>query len=300
MLISFSLLQAIYYLSTKLIPQQIIAPLQQLIDEFIFPHLSHGLIILCIGVFFAFWMVSPALFFDRLKPDKKKRKNASVWIGQNLSNAYKKIRWVGELFRLMLLVALPIEWFLHMVPSGVEHYNIEFHRQIILYGGLLIVFVMFGSKGPLSFLGMGFRAGLDVGLDVANWLRYRPRENNSRAAIFRRYVSILSHIAKWRDPSTGKGYDRLVIIAHSQGTVITADILRFLTKEAEESEFDQNQSELSRYFNSKSNLIPISLLTIGSPLRQLYSERFPLQYRWAGKTLMNRNQNMAPILMRCL
>ncbi len=282
MLISFSLLQAIYHLSTKLIPGKEIEPLQLLIDEFIFPHLSHGLIILCVGVFFAFWMVSPALFFDGLKPDKKKRKVASSWIGENLSNAYKKMRWVGELFRFMLLVALPVEWFIHMVPSGVEHHNIELHRQIILYGGLLIVFIMFGSKGPLSFLGFGFRAGLDVGLDVANWLRYRPRETNTRAAIFRRYISILSHIAQWRDPLTNKGYDQLVIIAHSQGTVITADILRFLTIEFKNSNMSKCSSQLSRFFNSGEDHIPIKLLTIGSPLRQLYSQRFPLQYHWAG------------------
>ncbi len=290
MLISFSLLQAIYHLTTKLIPEDVIAPLQLLIDEFIFPHLSHALGILCLGVLFAFWMVSPALFFDKFKPDLAKRVKASSWIGKNLTNAYKKMRWVGELFRIMLLVALPVEWFLHMVPNDIVHHNIDFHRNIILYGGLLIVFMMFGSKGPLSFLGMGFRAGLDVGLDVANWLRYRPRETNPRAAIFRRYVAILKHIAQWRDPKTGQGYDRLVIVAHSQGTVITADILRFLTQEFKNSNLSQRSPELARFFLSGTDNIPISLLTFGSPLRQLYSERFPLQYKWAGVNADNTNQ----------
>lgn len=282
MLVSFCLLQALNYFANKFIPGNVITPLQGLIDEFIFPHLSHALGILSLAVMFALWMVSPALFFDKLNPTAEKRSSASAWIGINLSNAYKKMRWVGELFRFMLLVALPIEWFLHMVPDGIPHHNIEFHRNIVLYGGLSVVFIMFASKGPLSFLGMGFRAGLDVGLDVANWMRFRPRESNPRASIVRRYVSILRHIANWRDPVTKKGYDKLVIVAHSQGTVITADVLRFLNLEYADSNLVERNSNLARFFSSDTSSLPIKLLTFGSPLRQLYSQRFPLQYKWAG------------------
>jgi hypothetical protein len=59
-----------------------------------------------------------------------------------------------------------------------------------------------------------------------------------------------------------------VIVAHSQGTVISADLLRYLHKQ------DRLQGV--------AGALPIALVTVGSPLRDLYAERFPLLYRWVG------------------
>ena len=129
--------------------------------------------------------------------------------------------------------------------------------------GLLAIAFFFGGRGPLKALYLGFRSGLDVGLDVTNWLRLRPRNNNTRAVISRRFYSVFKHIQDWRDPDTGQGYDKVIFVAHSQGTVICADVLRFIHQE-----------------NGTKPGPELYLLTFGSPLKQLYAQRFPCQYQW--------------------
>ena len=43
-----------------------------------------------------------------------------------------------------------------------------------------------------------------------------------------RYVSLLDYLSDYKDPADGKSYDRIVIVAHSLGALISADLLRFL------------------------------------------------------------------------
>ena len=69
----------------------------------------------------------------------------------------------------------------------------------------------------------------------------------------------------------GGQYEGLVIVAHSQGTVITADLLKFLKRHP--------QRRLDRFHQ-----MPVYFITVGSPLRQIYTVRFPHLYRWAGHT----------------
>lgn len=79
-----------------------------------------------------------------------------------------------------------------------------------------------------------------------------------RARVFARYYSLLQHIAR-AEPAYGK----VVVIAHSQGTVITADLFRYL-----------NFRTLWPLGSA------VTLFTMGSPLRQLYARRFPELYDW--------------------
>src|SRR6185503_1713014 len=117
--------------------------------------------------------------------------------------------------------------------------------------------------------------------DVDNHLREHPRERNPRARICARYVSLLRYICKWKDPDDGRGYDAVLIVSHSQGTVITAYLLRFLNREPD--------AELDKLYPERAEKhIPIYLLTVGCPLRQLYSLRFPHLYRWARHTDLNK------------
>ena len=86
-------------------------------------------------------------------------------------------------------------------------------------------------------------------LDVDNWLREYPRESNPTAANLRPLHFTASLLAGWRSQESDQaGYDALVIIAHSQGTVITVDLLRFFTAQGWASP------------------LPIRLFTMGSPL----------------------------------
>jgi hypothetical protein len=122
------------------------------------------------------------------------------------------------------------------------------------------------------------RAPLDILLDVDNYLRTSPLENAPRARIAERYVSLLRYIAARRDPDHPERayYGSVVIVAHSLGSLISADLLHFLKKEPEEAlrplgygQEDQDNAD-----------IKIRMLTFGNPIRQLLNRFFPHIYWW--------------------
>jgi hypothetical protein len=116
------------------------------------------------------------------------------------------------------------------------------------------------------------RAPLDIALDVDNHFREFPRQAIPRARIFSRYFALLRHVAQ-------QGYDRVVIVSHSQGTVISAELLRYLKFRAEQAAATHNGADpTAAVWNALAG--KLHLLTAGSPLRQLYAARFPGLYRW--------------------
>jgi len=146
-----------------------------------------------------------------------------------------------------------------------------------------VLLVVAGGAAGLLALGkvaikqlQALRAPLDAALDVDNHFREFPRHAISRVRIVERYVALLDHLRE-------QGYERVVIVAHSQGTVITAELLRYL-------------QQRSRLAGAPAQAVPgqvdpvrlqqwlgrtgVHLLTVGSPLRQLYALRFPSQYPW--------------------
>ena len=127
-----------------------------------------------------------------------------------------------------------------------------------LAGGALTIAAL-GSRFTQTFGRL--RVTLDAVLDVDNYFRDPPNRQPPRARIYSRYAALLAYL---RD----RGYVRIVIVSHSQGTVISADLLRYL--------------HVQRRLPDIVGGIPITLVTVGSPLRDLYAERFPLLYRWMG------------------
>jgi hypothetical protein len=127
-----------------------------------------------------------------------------------------------------------------------------------LAGGALTIAAL-GSRFTQTFGRL--RVALDAVLDVDNYFGDPPDRQPPRARIYSRYASLLAYL---RD----RGYARIVIVSHSQGTVISADLLRYL--------------HVRGRLLDVTGRIPISLVTVGSPLRDLYAERFPLLYRWMG------------------
>jgi hypothetical protein len=123
--------------------------------------------------------------------------------------------------------------------------------------------------GRLNQLSLGLRGVIDAVLDVDNYLRLHPRKDNPSAQIYARYTSLLRYLCQQTTQNGEHTYDAFVIVAHSQGTVITADLLRFLSIDPDPA--------LAKLENSDK----ISLFTMGSPIRQLYSYAFPHLYRWA-------------------
>jgi len=127
-----------------------------------------------------------------------------------------------------------------------------------LAGGALTIAAL-GSRFTQTFGRL--RVAIDAVLDIDNYFNDPPNRQPPRARIYSRYASLLSYL---RD----KGYARIVIVSHSQGTVISADLLRYL--------------HVQRRLRDVVGAIPVALVTVGSPLRDLYAERFPLLYEWMG------------------
>ena len=137
------------------------------------------------------------------------------------------------------------------------------------------VFSAAGIGAVLSLLGgtlsrrlPSLRGPLDVAMDVDNHFREFPRTDIPRAHIFSRYAALLKHVQS-------QGYERIVIVSHSQGTVISAELLRFLSSRGQ-----MPPEPGATPLVAGKALPPISLLTLGCPLRQLYGARFPGLYAW--------------------
>jgi hypothetical protein len=127
-----------------------------------------------------------------------------------------------------------------------------------LAGGALTVAAL-GSRFTRTFGRL--RVAIDAVLDIDNYFADPPNGQPPRARIFSRYASLLRYLGD-------RGYERVVIVAHSQGTVISADLLRYLNVQGR--------------LGDVTGRMAISLVTLGSPLRDLYAERFPLLYTWMG------------------
>ncbi|MBL8416339.1 MAG: hypothetical protein JNM42_18095 [Propionivibrio sp.] len=139
-----------------------------------------------------------------------------------------------------------------------------FEAAGLLLGGTTLSVVALGSR--LGKLFVGIRPILDIALDVDNWLREHPLNHNPKSRILARYASLMRYIGGHRDAG-GCKYDAVVIVAHSQGTVISADLLRYLHAQPGRWPFDADT--------------PVYFLTMGCPLRQLYGLRFPHLYGWS-------------------
>src|SRR5947207_3354324 len=137
--------------------------------------------------------------------------------------------------------------------------------KYLVFSAATLAAALSAFGGVLSKYVPGLRGPLDIALDVDNWFREFPRKAIPRARICARYAALLEHVAAQAD------YERIVIVAHSQGTVITAELLMYL----------QGGKRCRRVEDLRAKLHGrVHLLTAGCPLRQLYASRFPALYRW--------------------
>jgi hypothetical protein len=143
--------------------------------------------------------------------------------------------------------------------------------------------IAFGER--LDQLSIGLRGVLDAILDVDNYLRLHPIDDNPSARIYARYVSLLRYLCG-SDPEKPPLYDRFVIVAHSQGSVITADLLQFLKIDSDPALKWLKKNRLIHFF------------TMGSPLRQLYGFGFPHLYHWVMNetTQVSKTMDLDPTL----
>lgn len=223
---------------------------------------------------------------------------ASRRLGFWLDHGFRLARVAGSVLVFGLLVALSIGAIVKgATPEGIQSL---FDRASLAWlyprlKGLIGDTGLMSAAGyllggtTLGVVALGSRLGkvfgrlrpiLDIALDVDNWLREHPVKHNPKSRILARYASLLRYIGKHRD-SSGGAYDAVIFVAHSQGTVISADLLRYLRIQPEGWPFNKTT--------------PVYILTMGCPLRQLYGLRFPHLYGWSRYRLP---QSAAPLSER--
>jgi hypothetical protein len=238
-----------------------------------------------IAIVLVLWALVPSALTENFPPNSKDPENVCAkGLGNWLTHGFELIVYpeiftiscgIPCLFVLGTLDALSLVWdnpFLESLHLFFGNFSSPlFGAETLLnwIAGILTAsattLIAFGEK--LDKLALRFRVVLDALLDVDNYLRLHPLDDNPSARIYARYFSLLRYISKHEK------YDAVIIVAHSQGTAITADLLRFLEIEKEFKAVPNSAPELD-------NLGPIHLFTMGSPLRQLYSFAFPYLYPW--------------------
>jgi hypothetical protein len=238
--------------------------------------------LVCLAVAFV-WLAAaifPSVLAELFPP--KPSANAATWAAR----ACSLWRWLNGGFGLLACSAfVAVVAFFFLLPAGAlwQYVPDDVHDQVqrvldaarrqvalpaidpesvgLTLGAGALTFLsvtrVFGaiSIGKVARTFARLRVVVDTAIDVDNWLRERPVGRTPRLRIMARYASLLRHLRE-------QGYERVIIVGHSQGTVITADFLRYL-----------------KVHNSGA-LPAIDLLTFGSPLRQLYAARFPALYGW--------------------
>jgi hypothetical protein len=239
------------------------------------------LLLICFAAIISIWGLTPSVVSEVSPPrgvGPHVERDAEAQ-GEWLDNGYRFMRWAGRLIYVGVLL-FPLATVLAFLPKtgwvatyrGAAVPFLEAIGTMVAGAGIGVL----GLGGRLSKLALGFRPIVRVALDVDNWMREHPRDANPTARICGRYVSLLRYIAQWKDEH-GNGYDTLIVFAHSQGTVVTADLLRFLEVEA------HVQGSYAAYDHTLAGLDGMHryLFTMGCRLRQLYGLRFPYLYGYA-------------------
>ncbi|HJV60230.1 MAG TPA: hypothetical protein VJ743_04745 [Albitalea sp.] len=221
-------------------------------------------------------------FFPSLLAEMKLLKRASARLGRWLTIAYRYLDLsiavvvVLAVFAATVVgIALNSRWFgtavldwLNMNLPQVGRWSQQFLKPLVWTTASITVAIT-ALGGVLSRYVPWLRAPLDIALDIDSHFREFPRQGIPRARIFSRYAALLQHVAQ-------QDYERIVIVSHSQGTVISAELLRYLKARAQQcSTPDDAAAQLWRRLEGR-----VHLLTLGCPLRQLYASRFATLYRW--------------------
>lgn len=171
---------------------------------------------------------------------------------------------IGRIARAVPLLAIVGAAVYLLFVGGVSWLDDDGERGAAL---LAIGHWLAGGAVTVTALGARFtqtfgklRVALDAVLDIDNYLRDPADGRSPRATIFSRAAALLGALR-------ARGCTRIVLVAHSQGTVICTDLLHWL---AHRAGTDAGTGERA----------PVALVTVGSPLRDLYAQRFPLLYRW--------------------
>ena len=160
--------------------------------------------------------------------------------------------------------------------------------EILQYLGL--------ATGSLAILASVAKSGssvLGIILDVDNYLRTSPKDKTPRARIVERYVSLLRYLADDRVPE--RKYDRIVILAHSLGALISGDLLLFLKAQGDPDLRRLGLGTPGKPEKPEIIEIDLRLFTMGNPARQFLNRFFPYLYEWVHETPDNSAQNLGDL-----
>ena len=241
--------------------------------------------LLGLGLLALTWAVLPSLIFE-LSPERVTSAKARTirWLGEWLSHGLDNTAILTRMLWFAIvpvpLLFLGLDWaYVHELTWRQWRTFIESTSKVTLplikWEGLALAVAGAAVFGViLKYL----TTLLDTILDVDNYLRTYPQEGTPRARIVERCTSLLRYIAAYRNPQTGLPYAKVIIVAHSLGSIVTTDLLRYLERSAE----DCSDSDLASYGFRKrgGRQIPIYVFSMGCPLRQLLNRFFPHLYWW--------------------
>jgi hypothetical protein len=259
------------------------------------------------------WAALPSIVFE-LKP--KWTKNATVermrglgkWLSRGLDNTAILTRLLWVAIVPIPLVFFALDWrilqniahdprilqnIVHDRPAWEKYVNIASHYTLPLIEKTGFVLAV-SASAIFGFILKYLTTILDTILDVDNYLRTSPLKATPRAKIAERITSLLRYIARQTDDQGRPYYSKLIIVAHSLGSMVTTDLLRYL----ERSGKGAPDPGLARYdFRTPpekkcAHPLPIYVFSMGSPLRQLLNRFFPHLYWWVSDTPDNSLEDL--------
>jgi len=255
------------------------------------PSLPLTMIIFAACLLLLIWAALPSIIFE-LKPEWTKNAAAErmrclgKWLSRGLDNTAILTRLLWAAIVPLPLLFFVLDWrILHERAAWEEYVNIASHYTLPLIEKVGLVLAV-SAAAVFGFILKYLTTILDTLLDVDNYLRTSPLGATPRAKIAERITSLLRYIARQTDDQGRPYYSKLIIVAHSLGSMVTTDLLRYL----ERSGKDAPDPGLARYDfrtppEKKCALpLPIYVFSMGSPLRQLLNRFFPHLYWWVSDT----------------
>ena len=240
--------------------------------------------LLAVAAFLLGWAAIPAVMSDEKASSvgvtNGQMRRAGAWYTRGL-DASAIVSWVVWLtiFGVLPLCGA-IDWCDQRSSCGSHILNgwLTPMVDIVHRTGALVAALAGGAIVAIAKYG---GAALDTLLDVDNYLRMDPVTDTPAARIHERYASLLRYLDAQQ--SAECGYDAVIIVAHSLGSVISANALRILYHQSHTS--DGNglpNAQLSSFgFGAPgTKVMSLSLFTMGDPTAQLLNRFFPHRYQW--------------------
>jgi hypothetical protein len=253
------------------------------------------------GLIVLIWWALPSVFTERFpprrdygwyvkhgtEPPRNSTNHDAMWMGAWTSRGLDSISLVTWLcWSAIFLIPLAF-----MYLGSPHWFGLRAHSELVTKLVVCRVMAVASTTAILATLVHYSSPVLRVILDVDTYMRTGPIEGTPRAKIFERYVSLLRHIAQYRGPD-GRGYDRVVIVAHSLGALISGDLLNLLQHQKN----DPALQRLGYWRDQNETKIPIRLFTMGNPVRQLLNRFFPYLYDWVRDDPDNGSNPLQPPL----